>query len=123
MRVMRTDTPEREMASVVALLTGLPEVDRTTIAALRLVEPHFLGSDDPAEVLAAVTPATRLMICDGDNPGFDLTAISDCLASHPGATLLVLLGEGEDPRSRFGPEIDHFLCRPFREETLAAQPC
>jgi len=120
MRVMRTDTPEREMAGVVALLTGLPEVDGTTIAALRLVEPHFLGSDDPAEVLAAVTPASQLVICDADNPGFDLTAISDCLASHPGATLLVLLGEGEDPRTRFGPEIDHFLSRPFREETLAA---
>ncbi len=123
MREMSTEATMPETASVVALLSGRRDVDEVTIAALRLVEPHVFCSDDVGQVLAAVRSGTNLVICDGDNAGFDLAKISQYLDGHPRTTLLVLLGEGESPESRYGPDttpIDHFLCRPYREETLAA---
>ncbi|MFQ5688730.1 MAG: HD domain-containing phosphohydrolase [Gemmatimonadota bacterium] len=115
---------ESGTASAVALLSGDPELDRVTGEALARIDPRFRAAEDPRTILElARDAAVGLILCDAENPAVDPIAFArELIRQRPTPPLLLVLCSPESTSSlaTANPAIEHYLCRPFRAETLAA---
>ena len=123
---MADDSTTGGSLRILALLSGDDSLDATTREALSRVDPPFRAYTDPAAALAASeAEPPRLVLCDDANPETDAAAFHRAVGERTGAALtqfLAILPESSEPSTLYGPDsaIEHYLCRPFRAETLTA---
>ncbi len=101
---------------VVALLSGVAELDEPVTRGLRLLEAEVTVTDDP--VVAQETAGTGLCLVDAANPGVELSS----LVRHFDSTsrrVLVLLPPDRALEADLA-SCEHYLARPFQPRTLAA---
>lgn len=119
------EKPENRKGRVVAVLSGDEARDAGIREALSGLDTELRLVEDRDGARDATRPENvELVVLDADAPGIAADDFVRSLGEESPSPppVVVLLSEPETPTERFGEEtaVEHYLCRPFRAETLTA---